>query len=120
MVTEPEAKQPERSISDIIKPKTNRHIVKNSAAKRILAEFEPGGNTVGGNTVGESKSIASDEFSGGNEASFEEIAEAMKIPYKMNPSGFTVDVFAEWLDKMCIVCPDVRAYYKHIMPMIKE
>lgn len=115
MVTEPEAKQPERSISDIIKPKTNRHIVKNSAAKRILSEFEPGGNTVAG-----SESIVSDEFSGGTEASFEEIAEAMKIPYKMNPSGFTVDVFAEWLDKMCIVCPDVRAYYKHIMPMIKE
>lgn len=115
MVTEPEAKQPERSISDIIKPKTNRHIVKNSAAKRILAEFEPRGNT-----IEESESIASDEFSESNEASFEEIAEAMKIPYKMNPSGFTVDVFAEWLDKMCIRCPDVRAYYKYIMPMIKE
>lgn len=113
--SKPEPKSTERSISDIVKPKINRHIVKNSAAKRILAEFEPDSHI-----TDDQESRTGGEFSGSNEASFEEIAEAMKIPYKMNPSGFTVDVFAEWLDKMCIRCPDVRAYYKHIMPMIKE
>jgi hypothetical protein len=53
-------------------------------------------------------------------ASFEEIAEAMKIPYRMNPKGFTLDVFSDWLTKMGINCPDVKAYYKHVMPLITQ
>lgn len=113
--SKPEPKSTERSISDIVKPKINRHIVKNSAAKRILAEFEPDSHI-----TDDQESGTSEELGGSPEASFEEIAEAMKIPYKMNPTGFTVGVFAEWLNKMGIECPDVRAYYKHIMPMIKE
>lgn len=102
----------ESSLSDIIKSKPSKHIVKNSAAKRVLAEFDG----TGPKTITESF----DEPEQGPEASFEEIAEAMKIPYKMDPKNFTVDVFADWLDKMDLHCPDVKAYYEHVMRIINE
>lgn len=91
-----------------------RRIVGTSSVKRDIMEFESGVNT------SLSEQELSGDVGGSVEASFEEIAEAMKIPYQLTPpGGFTLDVFTEWLNKMGIECPDTRAYYKHVMPLIQ-
>lgn len=100
--------------SDIRARSSNRRIVRNSAAKRILSEFDPDSGSDGAE-----ESSFGGEFVESVDAGFEEIAEAMKIPYQLTPKGqFTVDVFADWLKKMGINVPDAKAYYKHVMPLV--
>lgn len=114
----------EPSLSDIVRDSSKhsaigaesagyRRKVGITSVKRDITEYDASGDF-------DVEQEVSTEPVGGTDASFEEIAEAMKIPYQLTPTGeFTLDVFTEWLNKMGIECPDTRAYYKHVMPLIE-
>lgn len=76
-------------------------------------------NVEGGVGSGKDDAESGNDTSDDGEPSLSEIANALRVPYKMSPDNFTQEVMADWCNKMSVHV-NLDDYYDILMELIKE